>query len=106
MSKPPISFRLNDHELNLLESNQRDGESLSQTAARLLREKLGVLNGSIENLEPKTLDGLIEDKVNQLREDVNTYVDNRVNALIERIVKLETKPKTPRRSKTEQTEGL
>jgi hypothetical protein len=98
MSKPPISFRLNDHELTLLESNQRDGESLSQTAARLLREKLGIFNGSVENLEIKTLDGLIEDKVNRLKEDVNSYVDNRVNAIIERIEKLETKPRSPRRS--------
>jgi isocitrate/isopropylmalate dehydrogenase len=102
MSKPPISFRLNDYELNLLESNQRDGESLSQTAARLLREKLGVLNGPIENLETKTLDGLIEDKVNRLREDVNIYVDNRVNAILERIEKLEVKPKTSRRSPTKE----
>lgn len=106
MNRSPISFRLTDRELDLLESNRRENESLSLTAARLLREKLGTLNGSIDNLETKTLDGLIEDKVNQLREDVNMYVDNRVNALIERIVKLETKPKTPRRSKTEQTEGL
>lgn len=106
MSKPPISFRLSERELELLESNQRDNESLSQTAARLLREKLGTIDGSINNLETKTLDRLVEDKVNQLKQDVNQYVDNRVNALLERITALETKPKTSRRSTVKNVESL
>ncbi|NCS26973.1 MAG: hypothetical protein GPI96_22100, partial [Microcystis aeruginosa BS13-02] len=48
MSKPPISFRLSDDEWLLLESNQQEGESISLTAARLLRKQLGVLDGPID----------------------------------------------------------
>jgi hypothetical protein len=106
MSKPPISFRLSEHELELLESNQRENESLSQTAARLLREKLGTVNGSVDNLENKTLNRLIEDRVNELKQDVNQYVDNRVNALIERITALETKPKRTPRSTIKSIENI
>jgi hypothetical protein len=100
MSRPPISFRLSEDEWLLLESNQQDGESLNQTAARLLRSKLGVLDGAIDKLETKTLCQLIDDRIESYRQDVNNYVDNRVNALITRIEALETKPKTTRRTTT------
>ncbi len=103
MSRQPISFRLSEHEFEILESNQRPDESLNQTAARLLREKLGVINGSINNLEVKTLDRIIESKVDRLREDVNAYVDNRVNSLIERITAIESKPRSPRRTSAKNT---
>lgn len=98
MSRQPISFRLSEDEWLLLESNQQDGESLNQTAARLLRSKLGVLNGAIDNLETKNLNQLIQDRIDELKSDVNSYVDNRVNALIARIEALESKPKTTRRT--------
>lgn len=98
MSRPPISFRLSEDEWKVLEYNQQDGESLSQTAARLLRSKLGLIDRPIDKLETKTLDRIIEDKVNELRSDVNSYVNNRVNDLIARIEALETKPKTTRRT--------
>ena len=95
-SKPPISFRLSDDELILLEANRQPGESLSLTAARLLREKLGVLDGPIDQLESKNLNHLIQDRIDELKLDVNTYVNNRVNELLVRIEALE-KPK-PRRT--------
>ena len=92
MSKPPISFRLSDDEWLLLESNQKEGESISLTAARLLRKQLGVLDGQVDNLETKTLNHLIQDRIDELKSDVNSYVNNRVNELISRIEALETKP--------------
>lgn len=98
MSRQPISFRLSEDEWLLLESNQQDGESLNQTAARLLRSKLGVLDGAIDKLETKNLNQLIQDRIDELKSDVNSYVDNRVNALIARIEALESKPKTTRRT--------
>ncbi|MBD2119158.1 hypothetical protein, partial [Microcystis wesenbergii] len=78
MSKPPISFRLSDDEWLLLEYNQQEGESISLTAARLLRKQLGVLDGSIDKLETKNLNQLIQDRIDELRSDVNSYVNNRV----------------------------
>jgi hypothetical protein len=92
MSKPPISFRLSDDEWLLLESNHQEGESISLTAARLLRKQLGLLDGPIDKLETKTLSQLIDDRIESYREDVNSYVNNRVNELIARIEALETKP--------------
>jgi hypothetical protein len=98
MSKPPISFRLSDDEWLLLESNQQEGESLNLTAARLLRKQLGVLDGPIDRLETKTLCQLIDDRIDSYLQDVNSYVNNRVNELMTRIEALETKPKTNRRT--------
>ena len=95
-SKPPISFRLSEDELILLEANQQPGESLSLTAARLLRKQLGVLDGAIDQLETKNLNHLIQDRIDELKSDVNIYVNNRINELLSRIEALE-KPK-PRRS--------
>jgi hypothetical protein len=92
MSKPPISFRLSDDEWLLLESNQQPGESISLTAARLLRNQLGVVDGSVDKLETKNLNQLIQDRIDELKSDVNIYVNNRVNELISRIEALETKP--------------
>jgi hypothetical protein len=103
MSKPPISFRLSDDEWLLLESNQQEGESISLTAARLLRKQLGVLDGSIDKLETKTLNHLIQDRIDELKSDVNSYVNNRVNELLARIEALEAKPKTSRRTSSKTT---
>lgn len=100
MSKPPISFRLSDDEWLLLESNQQEGESISLTAARLLRKQLGVLDGQVDKLETKTLNYLIQDRIDELKSDVNSYVNNRVNELLLRIEALETKPKTTTRRTT------
>jgi len=100
MSKPPISFRLSDDEWLLLESNQQEGESISLTAARLLRKQLGVLDGPIDKLETKTLNHLIQDRIDELKSDVNSYVNNRVNELLLRIEALEAKPKTTTRRTT------
>ena len=103
MSKPPISFRLSDDEWLILESNQQEGESISLTAARLLRKQLGVLDGPIDKLETKTLNHLIQDRIDQLKLDVNSYVNNRVNELLARIEALEAKPKTSRRTSSKTT---
>jgi hypothetical protein len=105
MSKPPISFRLSEDELILLESNQQPGESISLTAARLLRKQLGVVDASVDKLETKTLNQLIQDRMDELKSDVNSYVNNRVNELIARIEALETKPVKPttRRSTSKAT---
>ena len=100
MSKPPISFRLSDDEWLLLESNQQEGESISLTAARLLRKQLGVLDGQVDKLETKTLNHLIQDRIDELKSDVNSYVNNRVNELLLRIEALETKSKTTARRTT------
>ncbi len=103
MSKPPISFRLSDDEWLILESNQQEGESISLTAARLLRKQLGVLDGSIDKLETKTLNHLIQDRIDELKSDVNSYVNNRVNELLARIEALEAKPKISRRTSSKTT---
>lgn len=103
MSKPPISFRLSDDEWLLLESNQQEGESISLTAARLLRKQLGVLDGSIDKLETKNLNQLIQDRIDELRSDVDRYVNNRVNELLSRIENLEAKSRTSRRASSKTT---
>jgi hypothetical protein len=100
MSKPPISFRLSDDEWLLLESNQQPGESISLTAARLLRNQLGVVDGSVDKLETRNLNQLIQDRMDELKSDVNSYVNNRVNELLVRIEALEVKPKTTTRRST------
>ena len=79
MSKPPISFRLSDDEWLLLESNQQEGESISLTAARLLRKQLGVVDGSIDNLETKNLNKIIQERIDEVKLDVNTYVNKQVS---------------------------
>ncbi|MFM6652788.1 MAG: hypothetical protein ACKPIZ_28335, partial [Microcystis panniformis] len=57
---------------------------------------LGVLDGAIDQLETKNLNHLIQDRIDELKSDVNIYVNNRINELLVRIEALE-KPK-PRRS--------
>ena len=98
MSKPPISFRLSDDEWLLLESNQQEGESISLTAARLLRKQLGVLDGSIDKLETKNLNKIIQERIDEVKLDVNTYVNKQVNDLLGRIEALENRLKTTRRT--------
>lgn len=100
MSKPPISFRLSDDEWLILESNQQEGESISLTAARLLRKQLGVLDGSIDKLETKNLNKIIQERIDEVKLDVNTYVNKQVNDLLVRIEALENRPKTTRRRTT------
>ena len=55
-----------------------------------------MLDGAIDQLETKNLNHLIQDRIDELKSDVNSYVNNRVNELLLRIEALE-KPK-PRRS--------
>ena len=98
MSKPPISFRLSDDEWLLLESNQQEGESISLTAARLLRKQLGVLDGSIDKLETKNLNKIIQERIDEVKLDVNIYVNKQVNDLLGRIEALENRLKTTRRT--------
>ena len=98
MSKPPISFRLSDDEWLILESNQQEGESISLTAARLLRKQLGVLDGSIDKLETKNLNKIIQERIDEVKLDVNIYVNKQVNDLLGRIEALENRLKTTRRT--------
>ncbi|GCL56817.1 hypothetical protein NIES3806_41860 [Microcystis aeruginosa NIES-3806] len=98
MSKPPISFRLSDDEWLLLESNQQEGESISLTAARLLRKQLGVVDGSIDKLETKNLNKIIQERIDEVKLDVNIYVNKQVNDLLGRIEALENRLKTTRRT--------
>ncbi|WP_159254483.1 hypothetical protein, partial [Microcystis aeruginosa] len=91
-------FRLSDDEWLLLESNQQEGESISLTAARLLRKQLGVVDGSIDNLETKNLNKIIQERIDEVKLDVNTYVNKQVSDLLLRIEALENRLKTTRRT--------
>lgn len=62
-----ISYRITDKELELLQKELKEGESISLTAARLLRERLGVVVDEDDNtlFEKSTLEEVIESKVNK-----------------------------------------
>lgn len=62
MSSKVISFRFNDAEIQALEALQTedDGDSLNQTAARLLR---GLLGTSREVSTPVDISQLVEEKI-------------------------------------------
>ncbi|GCL56813.1 hypothetical protein NIES3806_41820 [Microcystis aeruginosa NIES-3806] len=68
------------------------------TAARLLRKQLGVVDGSIDNLETKNLNKIIQERIDEVKLDVNTYVNKQVSDLLLRIEALENRLKTTRRT--------
>jgi hypothetical protein len=98
MNRPPITFRLTEEEWLLLESNRRDRESINLAAARLLRERLGIYENGVNNLEVKTFHQAITAEVNQCKQEVNSYIDTKISELLARIEILESSPKAPRRS--------
>jgi hypothetical protein len=61
MASQVISFRLSEVETEALEAQKLEGESLNQTAQRLLKEVLGVPVGRIVStapLRPENIPGL------------------------------------------------
>jgi hypothetical protein len=106
MSRPPITFRLTEHECQLLEYARQDGESINQTASRLLRERLGIREEISSTFDEHTLDTVINEKVNAKVENlkmwietlVNTNVNNQVN---ERLNEIKTQP--PKRGRPPKT---
>ncbi len=96
MNKPPISFRLTDKEWEVLEREQQSNESINQTAARLLREKLGIQNVDNEyTLETNTLRNWITDEVNLksrgLQFAFESLAEDEIRKVYERLGPLETR---------------
>lgn len=107
--RPPISFRFSDHELEVLEREQLQSESINQTAARLLREKLGLVDVNSEStIGKQTLESWIDNavvaKVQHMVYEGNEAVYTLVDKLSKRIDELEkklgSKPKSTRKSTT------
>ena len=113
MNKPPISFRLTDKEWEVLEREQQSDESINQTAARLLREKLGIQNVDSEyTLENNTLSNWISDEINKKLQStkfaIESLAEDKINQEIINIklrleeveaklaAKLTRKPRTPK----------
>lgn len=70
-NRPPISFRLTDDEYSLLTQEQLENESINQTAARLLRQKLGIQN--VDNkftFDKTTIENLIYSIVEEQLENI------------------------------------
>lgn len=119
MNKPPISFRLTDREWEVLEKEQQLNESVNQTAARLLRERLGIQDVDNEyTLETNTLSNWISDEINRklqstkfalesLAEDkINQEIININLRLAEVEAKLAAKPaRKPRSPKAAKSES-
>lgn len=110
--RPPISFRFTDQEFEVLEREQLQAESLSQTAARLLRERLGLV--SVDNqstLSKLTLelwiDSAVQEKLDYILNGCHEIVYKEVDKLNQRLeaveIKLETKPRTTRKSTVKST---
>lgn len=96
MNKPPISFRLTDKEWEVLEQEQQPNESINQTAARLLREKLGIQNVDNEyTLEANTLNNWISDVVNSKAKSIQfafeSLAGDEIRKVYERLGPLETR---------------
>lgn len=97
----PISFRLTDRELELLGNEQRDGESLSLTAARLLRERLGVVN-NLSTEEKTTINEIIDWKIQSVILTMNEAMKINLSTLSQRIDNIEEKLNKPRARRTSQ----
>jgi hypothetical protein len=85
---PPISFRLNAHELELLNEYKNDSESINQCAARLLRERLGIpdVDSQSTSLEP-LLQVMICETVSELLRVERTNREQALKDAIEPIIK-------------------
>lgn len=102
---PPISFRFTEQELEVLEKEQLQNESIHQTASRLLRERLGLINvNNKSNLNKQTLEKWINDIITSRLDAVvcecNNVVYKEVDKVSKRIEKLETKSRSTRKSTT------
>jgi len=109
MNKPPISFRLTDKEWEVLEREQQANESINQTAARLLRERLGIQDVDNEyTLESTTLSSWISDEINRRLEStkfaLESLAEDRINLEIskinQRLAEIEKRLPKPRAKKS------
>lgn len=67
---PPISFRISDAEVEFLVSHRLEGESISQTAKRLLFQNLHSIldaKAEIEILESSFLNGRIRSEFDSMK---------------------------------------
>jgi hypothetical protein len=102
-TKPPISFRFTDRELEVLEREKQPDESINQTAARLLRVHLGIIDSNEYQLEEKTLERWITDSVNRSTENVRffleTMIEDKIATLEQKLEEIEKKLPKPRTKK-------
>lgn len=104
MNRPPISFRFTDKEYELLEKEQQEGESINQTASRLLRERLGILTvDNVYTLESTTLNNWISDSINsQLKNThwaLESIASNEISKIHQRLDEIEKRLPKPRTKK-------
>jgi hypothetical protein len=103
-TRPPISFRFTDRELEVLEREKRLDESINQTAARLLRVHLGIIDSNEHQLEEKTLERWITDSVNQSTNNVRfaleTMIEDKIAMLEQKLEEIEKKLPKPRTKKS------
>jgi hypothetical protein len=118
MSNSLISFRFSKPELEILEKNRLEGESLSLCAARLLRESLGIteVNNAVNSLT-KPLADFVDDIVTERlsvildsqQEANRKYHDEFIQPMIDRLDAIEsqiTKPRSARSKKNVATNLL
>lgn len=106
--RPPISFRFTDQELEVLEQERMQSESINQTAARLLRERLGLIDVDNQStLRQQTLETWINDvvslKIESILHGCNEVVYKKVDNLSQRIDRLEVKFRSTRKSTSKST---
>lgn len=108
----PISFRLSKHEIEVLQQEQKSDESLSLTAARLLREHLGLIDvDGKSTLNRQTLESLIKEIVIEQVESLSYGLDKAVYIEVDKLGKrinlienkLEVKTKSTRKSTLKST---
>lgn len=105
MSKPPISFRLSDREWEVLKEAQQERESINQTAARLLRERLGTPSVDLESTLESTILGdwiseLISLKLESTQWTFKNIAFEEVERINQRLDLIETKLPKPRTRKS------
>jgi regulator of protease activity HflC (stomatin/prohibitin superfamily) len=105
MNKSPISFRLSDREYEVLEQERQERESINQTAARLLREKLGIIDvDNVYTLESTTLKEWIVREVNahvkNMQFSLETLSFNEIAKINERLDAIEKSLPKPRTRKS------
>jgi hypothetical protein len=97
-SKSPISFRLSDKELEVLERERQEHESINQVAARLLRERLGLTTGN--NEETKTLEALISEIIFSQLKIVESNFKEETFKLNVKLTEIEARLPKPRAKRT------
>jgi len=107
MASQIISFRLTEAEIDVLKTLQESTESIQQTAARIVREKLQI--GIVDNMctnsvqfTQQEIEQLVADKVIADISEAIAPILEQLNALESRLKSLENPPKktTTRKPKT------